>query len=70
MMLGPDKGKQGKVLRVIRPKNRLIVEGVNVVRFRAPVPIFLAVVFVSASKFVFQACWQIFFACCRFRRLP
>lgn len=32
-MVGPDKGKQGKVVKVIRAKNRLVVEGVNVVRF-------------------------------------
>jgi ribosomal protein L24 len=33
MMIGPDKGKQGKVVKVIRSKNRLVVEGINVVRF-------------------------------------
>lgn len=28
---GPEKGKQGTVLKVLREKNRVIVEGVNVV---------------------------------------
>lgn len=29
---GDDKGKQGKVLRVIREKNRVVVSGVNVAK--------------------------------------
>jgi len=29
---GKDKGKIGKVLRVFRPKNRLLVEGLNLVK--------------------------------------
>lgn len=32
MMRGPDAGKQGKVVKVIRKRNRVVVEGVNVVR--------------------------------------
>lgn len=28
---GPQKGQQGKVLEVIRPKNRIIIDGVNMV---------------------------------------
>eukprot|EP01122_Echinamoeba_exundans_P010949 TRINITY_DN4209_c0_g1_i1.p1 TRINITY_DN4209_c0_g1~~TRINITY_DN4209_c0_g1_i1.p1 ORF type:complete len:209 (-),score=59.82 TRINITY_DN4209_c0_g1_i1:222-815(-) len=35
MMLGPDKGKQGKVVKVIRSKNRLVVEGINVTKRHA-----------------------------------
>lgn len=29
---GPEKGKQGTVLKVLRAQNRVVVEGVNVVR--------------------------------------
>lgn len=29
---GPEKGKQGTVLKVLRAQNRVIIEGVNVVR--------------------------------------
>ncbi len=29
---GEDKGKKGKVLKVLRDKNRVIVEGVNIVK--------------------------------------
>ena len=32
MVSGDDRGKQGKVLRVLREKNRVIVEGVNFIR--------------------------------------
>lgn len=32
MMRGPDAGKQGKVLRVLRKKNKVVVEGINIVR--------------------------------------
>lgn len=28
---GPQAGQQGRVLKVIRPKNRLIIDGVNMV---------------------------------------
>lgn len=31
MMSGEDKRKQGKVLKVLRKKNKLIVKGINVV---------------------------------------
>lgn len=31
-MSGPDSGKSGKVLRVIRRKNMVLVEGANIVR--------------------------------------
>ena len=29
---GEDRGKQGKILRVLRDKNRVLVEGVNFIR--------------------------------------
>lgn len=29
---GPEKGKQGTVLKVLRAQNRVVIEGVNVVR--------------------------------------
>jgi large subunit ribosomal protein L24 len=29
---GPEKGKEGKVLKVLRKKNRVIIENVNLVR--------------------------------------
>lgn len=29
---GPEAGKQGKVVKVIRKRNRVVVEGVNIVR--------------------------------------
>lgn len=29
---GPEAGKQGKVIKVIRKRNRVVVEGVNIVR--------------------------------------
>jgi large subunit ribosomal protein L24 len=29
---GDDRGKKGKILRVVRDKNRVIVEGVNFIR--------------------------------------
>lgn len=32
VLAGKDKGKQGKVLKVLTDKNRVIVEGVNVVK--------------------------------------
>lgn len=32
VITGPDKGKVGKVFKVLRKKNQLLVEGVNVVR--------------------------------------
>ena len=32
VMAGRDRGKRGRVLRVIRAKNRLLVEGVNVIK--------------------------------------
>lgn len=32
VLAGKDKGKQGKVLKVITGKDRLIVEGVNVIK--------------------------------------
>jgi large subunit ribosomal protein L24 len=32
MMKGPDSGKQGKVIKVMRKRNRVVVEGVNVTR--------------------------------------
>lgn len=31
---GPEKGKQGTVLKVLREKNRVIIEGVNVVSIK------------------------------------
>lgn len=31
MMAGEDKRKQGKVLKVLRKKNKLVVKGINVV---------------------------------------
>ena len=34
LMSGPGSGKQGKVLRVIRRKNMVLVDGVNIVRHR------------------------------------
>ena len=32
VMTGKDKGKIGKVLRVLREQNRVVVEGVNIVK--------------------------------------
>lgn len=32
MRTGPDTGKQGKVIKVIRKRNLVVVEGINVVR--------------------------------------
>ena len=32
VLAGKDKGKQGKVLKVLTDKDRVIVEGVNVVK--------------------------------------
>jgi large subunit ribosomal protein L24 len=32
VMAGRDRGKRGRVLRVVRAKNRLIVEGVNFIK--------------------------------------
>ena len=32
---GPQKGQQGKVLKVLRKNNRVIVEGVNMVSFNS-----------------------------------
>ena len=32
VITGKDKGKRGKVLRVIRKENRVVVEGVNIIK--------------------------------------
>jgi large subunit ribosomal protein L24 len=32
VITGKDKGKQGKILRVMPKKNRLVVEGVNIIK--------------------------------------
>ena len=32
VMRGEDKGKEGKVIRVLRKKSRVVVEGVNIVK--------------------------------------
>lgn len=39
VMAGKDKGKRGKVLRVVRDADRVVVEGVNMVkRHQRPTP--------------------------------
>jgi hypothetical protein len=35
LLAGEDKGKRGKVLKVMRDTNRVVVEGLNKVRRRA-----------------------------------
>ncbi|KAI0559899.1 Ribosomal proteins 50S L24/mitochondrial 39S L24 [Gracilaria domingensis] len=35
---GPEKGKRGRVIEVVRASNRVVVEGVGLVRKKAPVP--------------------------------
>lgn len=50
---GPQAGQQGKIIRVIRPLNRVIVEGVNMVRSTRGYLMFcfsLAVVIVLEAK--------------------
>lgn len=42
-MNGPEKGKQGTVLKVIRAQNRVVIEGVNVVRFCVCVGVYVDV---------------------------
>ena len=32
VIAGKDKGKRGKVLKILREKNRVVVEGVNIVK--------------------------------------
>lgn len=32
VLRGKDKGKKGKVLRIVREKNRAIVEGINLIK--------------------------------------
>lgn len=36
MTRGKDKGKKGVVTRVLRERNKVIVEGLNLVRTRLP----------------------------------
>ena len=32
VMAGKDKGKEGKIIKVLRKENRVVVEGVNIVK--------------------------------------
>lgn len=39
VIAGRDKGRQGRILKVLREENRVIVEGINVVRrHQSPTP--------------------------------
>ena len=47
---GKDKGKEGKIIKVLRNENRVVVEGVNIVKNEMEAPIHASNVMILDPK--------------------